>query len=323
MDKVISTVKVETAPVLLIFFNRPKTLSKIFEQVKKAKPKILLLYQDGPRAGKSEEDKIKECREIVNNVDWECTVYKYYQEKNIGCDPSEYIAQKWAFSIVDKCIILEDDDLPSLSFFTYCTLLLDKYEFSNEISIISGMNHEEQTKISEDYLFTKNCSIWGWATWKRVVDNWDTNYTEFLELGRKKFSKKYSKCFPMKILCDAIENHIKSKKEHYESILIYNSLVNNQLTIVPRLNLIVNIGNNPEGGTHSSTSIDYLPKRIQKLFLMNNYELEVLNHPSAIRENKKYSRKVFSIMGWNCSIKKYSRKIEVFLRKTWKKLFCR
>ena len=35
-----------------------------------------------------------------------------YQTKNQGCDPSEYLSQKWAFSIVDKCIVLEDDDVP-------------------------------------------------------------------------------------------------------------------------------------------------------------------------------------------------------------------
>ena len=36
-------------PILLIFFNRPDTFSKVFEQVRRAKPKTLILAQDGPR----------------------------------------------------------------------------------------------------------------------------------------------------------------------------------------------------------------------------------------------------------------------------------
>ncbi len=83
-------------PVLILFFNRPQQLSQVFEQVKKARPSRLFLYQDGAR---NERDLpgIKACREIVSQIDWECEVERLYQEKNFGCDPSEYISQKWAF----------------------------------------------------------------------------------------------------------------------------------------------------------------------------------------------------------------------------------
>ena len=33
--------------VLLIFFNRPDTFAQVFEQVRKARPARLFLYQDG------------------------------------------------------------------------------------------------------------------------------------------------------------------------------------------------------------------------------------------------------------------------------------
>ena len=102
-------------PVLILFFNRPQQLSQVFEQVRNARPSKLFLYQDGPR---SEHDLpgIKACREVTDQIDWDCEVHRMYQEKNYGCDPSEYISQKWAFSMVDKCIVLEDDDVPSVSF---------------------------------------------------------------------------------------------------------------------------------------------------------------------------------------------------------------
>ena len=114
-------------PVLILFFNRPNLLKAVFDQVRIARPSKLFLYQDGPR-NSQDMIMIKACREVVANIDWECEVYRFYQEKNYGCDPSEYISQKWAFSYVDKCIVLEDDDVPSISFFSFCKELLDRYE---------------------------------------------------------------------------------------------------------------------------------------------------------------------------------------------------
>lgn len=72
-------------PVLILFFNRPQQLSQVFEQVKKARPSRLFLYQDGAR---NERDLpgIEACREIVSQIDWECEVERLYQEKNFGCD---------------------------------------------------------------------------------------------------------------------------------------------------------------------------------------------------------------------------------------------
>ena len=118
----------------------------------------------------------------------------------------------------------------------------------------------------------------------------------------------------MNVLCKAIDNHISSGKEHYETILIYNHLVNNQLAIVPTKNMIINIGNNPEGGTHSSTSIDRLPNAIKSIFLLKKYDIDMIRKNDLVIEDKKYSRKVYKLMGWSNPLTKYIRKIEVFLK---------
>ena len=82
--------------VLLLFFNRSDTFQQVFEAVRQARPSKLFLYQDGPR-GERDREGIEACREIASDehIDWECEVHRMYQEKNYGCDPSEYISQKW------------------------------------------------------------------------------------------------------------------------------------------------------------------------------------------------------------------------------------
>ena len=143
--------------------------------MKLAKPSKLYLYQDGPRPNSpSDVGNIKECRRIVENIDWDCEVHELFQEKNYGCDPSEFIAIKWIFSHVDRAIILEDDDVPSQSFFPFCRELLEKFYDDKRINMICGMNHlGESTDNPNSYLFSKSGSIWGWATWKRNVDLWE------------------------------------------------------------------------------------------------------------------------------------------------------
>ena len=64
----------EDVSVLRLFFNRPKLLAQVFEQVKKARPARLFLYQDGPR-GERDMPGIEACRKVVADIDWECEVH--------------------------------------------------------------------------------------------------------------------------------------------------------------------------------------------------------------------------------------------------------
>ena len=114
-------------PVLLIFFVRPEPLRKVFEEIKIARPSKLYLYQDGARENRPDDiENVMKCREIVKDIDWECEVVYKYQKKNFGCDPSEFISQKWMFEKEEYGIVLEDDDVPSQSFFPFCKELLEK-----------------------------------------------------------------------------------------------------------------------------------------------------------------------------------------------------
>lgn len=85
--------KIDVA-VLMLFFNRPDNFQKVFDEVKKARPAQLFLYQDGAR-GERDVPGIEACRQIASdeNIDWECEVHRSYQTKNQGCDPSEYLSQ--------------------------------------------------------------------------------------------------------------------------------------------------------------------------------------------------------------------------------------
>ena len=283
-------------PVLMIFFCRYEQLSKVFEQVKKARPSKLYLYQDGAREGREDDIVgINKCRNIVSdeNIDWDCEVHRLYQKKNFGCDPSEFLAQKWMFENEEYGIVLEDDDVPSQSFFPYCKELLEKYKDDERVNMICGMNNTGVSKhIRESYLFTKKGSIWGWASWKRVIDTWDGEYKwldDELSIEKIKGQLKPSE---FENYINTAKKHRATGKEYYESINAAAMFLNDSLNIVPKYNMISNIGISEET-THSVNDIRLLPKRVQKLMYMKTYDIEFpLIHPTEIKRDYEFERKM-------------------------------
>lgn len=306
--------KIDVA-VLILFFNRPEHLKKVFEEVRKARPSRLFLYQDGPRSEK-DLDGIMKCREVVDNIDWECDVQRMYQERNYGCDPSEYISQKWAFSMADKCIVLEDDDVPSQSFFPFCKEMLDRYEHDTRITMIAGFNSDEVTEgVPDDYFFTSVFSIWGWASWRRVVDQWDEHYTflddpyAMLQLTNLVRQRRFRTDFiPM------CRDHRASGKAFYETIFWASMLLNNGLAIMPTRNLINNMGVTADS-THFTSSLDTIPRRLRRMFTMKRYELQFpLRHPRYVIENVAYKESVYRTNAWGHPWIKVARSLEELYR---------
>jgi len=159
-------------PILFIIFNRPDLTQKVFDEIKKVQPKQLFVASDGPR-NETDRLKVEKTREIIKQVDWDCQVKTNFSEKNLGCKLGVSSGINWFFKNVKQGIILEDDCLPSQSFFWFCEELLEKYKEDLRIGSISGSNPYDKKTISEkDYFFSKYNRIWGWATWK---NRWEYN----------------------------------------------------------------------------------------------------------------------------------------------------
>lgn len=301
-------------PVLCIFFVRDDCFAKSFEAVRKARPSKLLLWQDGPR-GEKDIEGIEKCRRIAENIDWDCEVFRCYNEKNFGCDPSTFYSHKWAFSLVDKCIILEDDVVPNQSFFKFCKELLDKYENDERVNKICGMNQVKGFECPDSYFFSSTGSVWGWATWKRVADTWEENY-EFLEdeynlnallrLRDRTEHKNYHKtCL----------EHKAHGVPHWETVESYARFFNSQLCIVPSVNLIKNVGLGEES-THSNLSLNSMSKEMQEAFYCDANEMDFpLKHPKYVYENVLYKEQLFRIIGVGHPLISFKKKvISVMLR---------
>ena len=158
------------APVLFLIFNRPDTAEEVMKAIQLAKPSKIYIAADGPRDHIDGEAALcQQTREIVLNlINWNCQIFTFFKEKNLGCAKAVAGAIDWFFSKEEMGIILEDDCLPDPSFFTFCNILLDHYKDDDRIMHISGFNDQPTHKSEYSYYFSNYPRVWGWATWKRA-----------------------------------------------------------------------------------------------------------------------------------------------------------
>jgi hypothetical protein len=245
-------------PVAFFVFKRPHTTRRVFEAISKARPTKLLLIADGPRADREGEmEACREVREIVARVDWPCEVTRNFSEKNLGCGERMISGLNWVFTQVEDAIILEDDCLPDLSFFPYCQELLEKYRGDDRIAYISGSNMvEKHTKIADSYFFSQAGGIWGWATWRSEWGRYDRHLSDWPTLkAENKLAEVFDRSQLRKFWTNIFDRmHDGTGPDTWDYQWFYTGLKNSSLTIVPKVNLVSNIGFG-EGATHS-TDVD-------------------------------------------------------------------
>jgi hypothetical protein len=252
-------------PVVFIVFNRPDTTLKVFEQIRRIKPEKLFVIADGPRLNKSGEiQKCKETRDIIDNVDWPCELFKNYSDFNLGCGKRVSTGIDWVFEFVEKAIIIEDDCLPNLDFFNYCEELLDKFEYNHNIFSICGSNFLKGNIINQSsYYFSSHFHVWGWATWKRAWKFFDyesinLSFDIVNEKLKQKFLTKSETRFYKKMFSEMKDKQI----DTWDYQWFFTHIYYDGLTIIPNKNLVSNIGSE---GTHFSQN-NYNPRINLPLF---------------------------------------------------------
>lgn len=269
-------------PILFIVFNRPDTTKLVFEKIKKIKPKKLFVSADYYRESKlGEKEKCDEVRKfILDNIDWECEVFTKFNNKNLGCKYAVSSAIDWFFDNVEKGIILEDDCLPSDSFFEFCRVNLDYYQNDERIMHIGGTNFQNGNKRGNStYYFSKFVHVWGWATWRRAWKYYDVEMENFENFNKNNYIKnifdyKDQQQKFLKVFQAVYDNKI----DTWDYQWFYTVISQNGLSLIPNKNLISNIGFD-ENATHTK----------DKNSIFSNMELNDLNeikHPNFVLQDK-------------------------------------
>lgn len=244
-------------PVLLLVFNRPETTARVIAAIRAARPARFYVAADGPRNA-GEAERCEAARRVATQVDWPCDLHTLFRERNLGCRRAVGDAISWFFSREESGIVLEDDCVPSASFFGYCEELLDRYRDDERVMSIGGSNFQKgRRRGPASYYATKHFHCWGWASWRRAWAEYDGELSSVgatLEKGlaqlqdgsaafKRYWMRIYRDCragrysswaYPMSLTCFA---RVGAGRE--------------SLHLAPQVNLVANIGFGG-GGTHIS-----------------------------------------------------------------------
>ena len=275
-------------PILFIVFKRLDTTKRVFEQIRKIKPLKLYMASDGPR-NESEKIKVLQVREfIINNIDWNCEVKTRFRDKNLGVGFGPNDAIDWFFSYEKEGIILEDDCLPSISFFQFCSELLDRYKDNKRIGVIQGFNPFPDEHYPCGYFFSKYDLKWGWATWQ---DRWqfqDMYMKDWPRIKKTDFLDRVSDGDKLvKLYWKAIFNQTYMGMQFtWDAQFTYQMLKRGLLTIVPKKNIVLNVGYGEE-----ASGTKWGPPEHIKLLTLQEIDFPLI-YPKDIKVNKEYDKLV-------------------------------
>ena len=160
------------------------------------------------------------------------------------------------FQHVNEGIILEDDCIPHPDFFSYCSILLNRYRHDTRIWCISGSNFQDgQWRGDGSYYFSRYNHCWGWASWRRSWQHYDADLSQWTRL--------YDGGFLRTIFDDSVERHHwkqiwqclleKGRPDSWAYRWTFTCLINGALTALPNRNLVENVGFG-EDATHTKGS---------------------------------------------------------------------
>ena len=209
-------------------------------------------------------------------------------------------------------IVLEDDVVPSQSFFPFCKEMLDRYEHDERITMVSGFNTDEVTPdIAEDYFFTSFQSIWGWASWRRVAQRWQGDYAFMHDEQALRQLKAIARDRHLRnTMLKMFTDHSQSGKPYFETIYWADLILNNGLTIMPTRNLVSNVGLTADS-THFSAELQTTPRRLRRIFTMPRHELTFpFSHPRYVVDHVDYLHRRYKVLGWNHPFTKVQYSLE-------------
>ena len=160
---------VET-PVLFITFVRPEYARQTFDAIKLAQPKKLYFYSNKGREEKEGEvERNQIIRSYINEIDWPCELHTWFRDECVNAYDSLRGAITWLFDNEETGIVLEEDCVPTLGFFSFVDQLIPKFRDIKDVWYISGDNFYDLNPSVTDYIFSRYHWLYGWASWR---DRW-------------------------------------------------------------------------------------------------------------------------------------------------------
>ena len=278
------------SPVGLFMFRRPDTTARVLEAIRAARPSLLLVVADGPRADRPDDAAAcADTRALIDGIDWPCEVRREFAAENMGCRRRVASGLAWVFSQVPEAIILEDDCVPDQTFFPFCDELLERYRDDPRVAQISGANNQKgRRRGTHSYFFSRYNNVWGWASWRRAFALYDVDMGRWPELRDSHWLAS--------VLGDRRMEHYWTQQfqavydgriDTWDYQWIYSTWLHSMVSLVPNRNLVKNIGFGP-GASHTPVQDPFASDRLEAIDFPLDHPSSVASDPRADRFTERF-----------------------------------
>lgn len=277
------------APIALFVYNRPGHTRKTVEALQKnylASDSDLIIFSDGPKDSLESQEGVLMVREYLKTITGFKSVEIITREKNYGLAKSIITGVSEVINKYNRIIVLEDDMVCSQYFLQYMNEALNFYEFEDQVISIHAYIYPVKKILPETY-FLKGADCWGWGTWKRGWDLFESDGQKLLdELETKKLTKEFDFACSYPYI-KMLKNQIAGKNNSWAIRWYASAFLKNKLTLYPRESLIFNTGFDGSG-THCSgednsnktDQVENIKVEVKKIEIKDNSEarLAVINY---------------------------------------------
>ena len=248
------------APVALFVYNRINHTKEVIEALKKnelASDTDLFIFSDGPKNDDYSES-VNEVRVYINSLNGFKSVNIYEQKLNVGLATSIIQGVTKMLSDYEQVIVLEDDLVTSPHFLRFMNEALELYKDDEGVVSIHAYMFPLNMSLPDTF-FLKDPGCWGWATWKRGWELFESDGKKLLnEIKRQgrvndfNFNGSYN-------YLEMLESQVLGKNSSWAVRWYASAFLKNKLTLYPGNSLVRNIGHDASG-THSGLTKDFFVK---------------------------------------------------------------
>jgi hypothetical protein len=289
------------APIAIFVYKRPDHTRQTIEaliQCPEFAQSPLYVFSDG---AKKPEDQavIDETRAVVRSIVGE-KANMIEAVQNQGLANSIIAGVSKLLNEYDRVIVLEDDLIVSPGFLQYMNAALEMYKNEPLVMNISGyMYPVPKFAKRTEAMFLPFISSWGWATWRRSWECFDSQARGWEVLQSDKETRSRFDLNDSFDYSDMLEKQMAGKLDSWAIRWYWSVFKNHGLTLFPPVSHVENIGFDGSG-SHGSLSARLLYKSSNKLITAQTHLPRIVSVNSTdfktVQDFRGYRRKGLSFL---------------------------
>jgi hypothetical protein len=246
---------VDSAPVLIVAYNRPEKTSNLINSLRESAPQRVILSVDGPREKSlGDGDKVRQVIQAAEGIDWTTDVQVISRESNLGMRFAVPDAISKVVHAHGSVIVVEDDLVLGNDFIPFCNAALNEFKDDRRVHHISGYSAVPAGHLSTNTTrarLSRFPQSFGWATWS---NSW-SKYDDAMSWSQNASLSDFKRITPGLIAAlhwQLIFNNVAEERiSSWAYRWIQSIWENDGFSIAPRVNLVTNDGY--DQGSHNLT----------------------------------------------------------------------